>query len=246
MSNPKIKRVLVSVTDKTGVADFARALVDEFGAEIISTGGTARALKEAGVPVTPIDDVTQFPEMMDGRVKTLHPRVHGGLLAKRDNAAHMAAGGRARHPDDRHGGGEPLRLREDGGQRRRLRHLHREHRHRRSVDAALRGEELRERGRGHATRPATTPSWPRCAPTTAPPLRDTRAKLALRRVPDHGGLRRRHRRVDGRASWRARLRDSSRPSARCACTKAQDLRYGENPHQAAAFYRRDDYAGAEH
>ena len=90
MSNPEVKRVLVSVTDKTGVADFARALVDEFGAEIISTGGTARALKEAGVPVTPIDDVTQFPEMMDGRVKTLHPRVHGGLLAKRDNPDHMA------------------------------------------------------------------------------------------------------------------------------------------------------------
>ena len=90
MSDPKIKRVLVSVTDKTGVADFARALVNEFGAEIISTGGTARALKDAGVPVTPIDDVTQFPEMMDGRVKTLHPRVHGGLLAKRDNEAHMA------------------------------------------------------------------------------------------------------------------------------------------------------------
>ena len=61
MSNPEVKRVLVSVTDKTVVADFARALVDEFGAEIISTGGTARALKDAGVPVTPIDDVTQFP-----------------------------------------------------------------------------------------------------------------------------------------------------------------------------------------
>ena len=90
MSNPEVKRVLVSVTDKTGVADFARALVDEFGAEIISTGGTARALKEAGVPVTPIDDVTQFPEMMDGRVKTLHPRVHGGLLAKRFDLAEGA------------------------------------------------------------------------------------------------------------------------------------------------------------
>jgi phosphoribosylaminoimidazolecarboxamide formyltransferase/IMP cyclohydrolase len=82
--------VLVSVTDKTGVADFARALSKEFGAQIISTGGTARAIAEAGVPVTPIDDVTKFPEMMDGRVKTLHPLVHGGLLAKRDNDRHMA------------------------------------------------------------------------------------------------------------------------------------------------------------
>ena len=90
MSNPKVKRVLMSVTDKTGVVDFARVLVEEFGAEVISTGGTARVIAEAGVPVTPIDDVTQFPEMMDGRVKTLHPRVHGGLLAKRDNEAHMA------------------------------------------------------------------------------------------------------------------------------------------------------------
>ena len=62
MSNPKVKRVLVSVTDKSGVADFARALVDEFGAEIISTGGTARALKDAGVPVTPIDDARATPE----------------------------------------------------------------------------------------------------------------------------------------------------------------------------------------
>ena len=90
MSDPQIKRVLMSVTDKTGVVEFARALSEEFGAEIISTGGTARAIAEAGVPVTPIDEVTNFPEMMDGRVKTLHPMVHGGLLAKRDNADHMA------------------------------------------------------------------------------------------------------------------------------------------------------------
>ncbi len=90
MADPKVKRVLVSVTDKTGVVEFARALHDEFGAEIISTGGTARVLTEAGVPVTPIDEVTKFPEMMDGRVKTLHPMVHGGLLAKRDNPQHMA------------------------------------------------------------------------------------------------------------------------------------------------------------
>ena len=65
VENPKIKRVLVSVTDKTGVVEFARALAEEFGAQIISTGGTARVIAEAGVPVTPIDDVTKFPEMMD-------------------------------------------------------------------------------------------------------------------------------------------------------------------------------------
>lgn len=90
MENMKIKRALVSVTDKTGVAEFCKMLVNEFGVEIVSTGGTAAALVEAGVPVRPIDDLTGFPEMMDGRVKTLHPNVHGGLLARRDSAEHMA------------------------------------------------------------------------------------------------------------------------------------------------------------
>lgn len=91
MDNPQIKRAIISVTDKTGVAAFAKALEDEFGVEIVSTGGTAKALEEAGVTVKPIDELTGFPEMMDGRVKTLHPVVHGGLLAKRDNPEHMAA-----------------------------------------------------------------------------------------------------------------------------------------------------------
>ncbi|MCL1847194.1 MAG: bifunctional phosphoribosylaminoimidazolecarboxamide formyltransferase/IMP cyclohydrolase [Coriobacteriia bacterium] len=91
MVDPPIKRVLISVTDKTGVVPFARTLIQEFGAEIVSTGGTARALEEAGISVRPIDNLTGFPEMMDGRIKTLHPRVHGGLLARRDNAAHLDA-----------------------------------------------------------------------------------------------------------------------------------------------------------
>jgi phosphoribosylaminoimidazolecarboxamide formyltransferase/IMP cyclohydrolase len=91
MAQPVIKRALVSVTDKTGVAEFCRTLATEFGVEIVSTGGTAKALADAGVPVRAIDDLTGFPEMMDGRVKTLHPRVHGGLLARRDVPEHMAA-----------------------------------------------------------------------------------------------------------------------------------------------------------
>ena len=85
-----IKRALISVSDKTGIIDFAREL-KHFNVEIISTGGTAKALREAGVNVIDISDVTGFPEMMDGRVKTLHPRVHGGLLALRDNPEHVAA-----------------------------------------------------------------------------------------------------------------------------------------------------------
>jgi len=89
MSQTKIKRALLAVFDKTGIADFARQLVDEFGIEILSTGGTARHLTEAGVPVTMVEEVTGFPEMMDGRVKTLHPTVHAGILADRDKPDHM-------------------------------------------------------------------------------------------------------------------------------------------------------------
>jgi len=83
-----IERAIISVTDKTGIADFARAL-SKFGVEILSTGGTARTLRESGVSVTDISDYTGFPEMMDGRVKTLHPKVHGGLLGLRDNLEHV-------------------------------------------------------------------------------------------------------------------------------------------------------------
>ena len=90
MADCPIKRALVSVTDKTGVVEFVKALEDEFGVEVISTGGTARVLSEAGVKVVPIEQYTGFPEMMDGRVKTLHPKVHGGLLARRDDPKHMA------------------------------------------------------------------------------------------------------------------------------------------------------------
>ena len=86
----KIRTALVSVSDKTGIVDFARDLV-EMDVKIISTGGTAKTLTEAGIKVTPIEDVTDFPEMMDGRVKTLHPKIHGGLLALRDKAEHKAA-----------------------------------------------------------------------------------------------------------------------------------------------------------
>jgi AICAR transformylase/IMP cyclohydrolase PurH/REP element-mobilizing transposase RayT len=89
MADGKIKRALIAVYDKTGVAEFAKALVEEFGVEIISTGGTARHLKAAGIPVTMVEQVTGFPEMLDGRVKTLHPKIHAAILADRDNPEHM-------------------------------------------------------------------------------------------------------------------------------------------------------------
>ncbi|MDP6773657.1 MAG: bifunctional phosphoribosylaminoimidazolecarboxamide formyltransferase/IMP cyclohydrolase [Rhodospirillales bacterium] len=86
----KIRRALISVSDKSGLADFGRFLVDS-GVEILSTGGSAKALADAGIKATEVSDVTGFPEIMDGRVKTLHPLIHGGLLAVRGNADHEAA-----------------------------------------------------------------------------------------------------------------------------------------------------------
>ncbi len=86
----RISRALISVSDKTGLIDFARALAGH-GIELVSTGGTRKALADAGLPARDVSDLTGFPEMMDGRVKTLHPAVHGGLLAIRDNAEHAAA-----------------------------------------------------------------------------------------------------------------------------------------------------------
>ena len=84
-----IKRALLSVSDKTGIVEFARKL-HEAGVEIISTGGTMKAIDDAGIPVTYVSDVTKFPEIMDGRVKTLNPYIHGGILAVRDNQSHVA------------------------------------------------------------------------------------------------------------------------------------------------------------
>ncbi|HRJ12140.1 MAG TPA: bifunctional phosphoribosylaminoimidazolecarboxamide formyltransferase/IMP cyclohydrolase, partial [Alphaproteobacteria bacterium] len=85
-----IKRALLSVSDKTGIVEFARALAAS-GVELLSTGGTFKAIKDAGIAVTEVSGVTGFPEIMDGRVKTLHPKIHGGLLADRDVPEHVAA-----------------------------------------------------------------------------------------------------------------------------------------------------------
>src|SRR6202171_5519223 len=86
----RITRALLSVSDTPGLIDFARALAGH-GIELVSTGGTAKAIAEAGLKVRDVSDLTGFPEMMDGRVKTLHPKVHGALLAIRDDAAHAAS-----------------------------------------------------------------------------------------------------------------------------------------------------------
>ena len=92
-----IRQALISVSDKSGIVEFARGLAS-FGVSLLSTGGTARALREAGIAVTEVADHTGFPEMLDGRVKTLHPRIHAGILARRDVPAHVAALGAAAIP----------------------------------------------------------------------------------------------------------------------------------------------------
>src|ERR1700723_2051977 len=86
----KIQRAILSVTDKTGLVDFARKL-SALGIELVSTGGTAKLLRDSHIKAKDISDLTGFPEMLDGRVKTLHPKVHGGILHIRDNAEHMAS-----------------------------------------------------------------------------------------------------------------------------------------------------------
>ena len=85
------KFALLSVSDKTGIVPFAKALAEEIGFTLLSTGGTASLLRENGIPVLDVSEHTGFPEMMDGRVKTLHPKVHGGLLCLRDEEAHLEA-----------------------------------------------------------------------------------------------------------------------------------------------------------
>ncbi len=247
MADPKIKRVLMSVTDKTGIVDFARALTEEFGCEIISTGGTAKAISDAGVNVTPIDQVTEFPEMMDGRVKTLHPRVHGGLLARRDNEKHM--------DEAKEHGIEMIDM-----------VVVNLYAFEKTVDSGASEEVCIENidiGGPSMLRSAAK-NFASVAVVTDPAsygdileemrtndgctLYDTRKRLALdvfRTTSAYDGAI---------ASWMASHveGESDMPSldypdmVELSLQKKQDLRYGENPHQTAAFYTRVGYPGAEH
>ncbi len=143
---PKIRRALISVSDKAGLVAFARALAER-GVEILSTGGTARTLKDAGIAVKDVAEHTGFPEMMDGRLKTLHPKVHGGLLAIRGNAEHDKAA--AAH------GIAPIDLlvvnlypfEATAAKGAGLRRVHREYRHRRAGDDPRGRQEPRWRHR---------------------------------------------------------------------------------------------------
>ena len=221
-------RALLSVSDKTGLTDLARGL-KERGWDLVSTGGTARALREANVPVRDVSDVTQFPEMLDGRVKTLHPAVHGGLLARRDLPEHMAA--IAEH------GIEPIDLvvvnlypfRQTAAR------------------AGVTPEEvveqidiggpsmLRSAAKNFASvttvvDPADYPSV-LAAITAGDDDLDFRRRLAAK-VYEHTAA------YDAAiAAWFAGQRRERFPERLCLpLERAQGLRYGENPGQAAAFY----------
>ncbi|HXB63529.1 MAG TPA: bifunctional phosphoribosylaminoimidazolecarboxamide formyltransferase/IMP cyclohydrolase [Solirubrobacteraceae bacterium] len=229
----RVRRALLSVSDKTGIVHFARGLA-ELGVELVSTGGTARALEDAGLPVRAIDDFTGFPEMMDGRVKTLHPRLYAGLLALRDNDEHLrAAAEQGIEPVDlvcvnlypfeqtvARGDAAPAEIVEniDIGGPTMIRAAAKNHQFAAVVvdpgdyDAVL--AELRESGG-------------RLAPATRERLAAEAFALTAR--------------YDAAIStWFAlRTHGEGFPSHwRDAYEKVSDLRYGENPHQRAAFYAR--------
>ena len=173
-----------------------------------------------------------FPEMMDGRVKTLHPKVHGGLLAMREQPGACGGDAGARHRADRPAGRQPLSVRGDGRQGRRLRGLHREHRHRRPGDDPRRGQEPRRRRRGgrpgRLRRPCSTSSPRNDGATTLTLRRKLAAKAFARTAAYDAAI----------SNWfAAQLGDRRRRiSAPSAGNWSQALRYGENPHQTAAFY----------
>ena len=222
-----LKRALLSVSDKTGLIEFAQALHDA-GVELVSTGGTSKAISGAGMPVKDVADLTGYPEMMDGRVKTLHPAVHGGLLALRDNPDHAAA-------MTKHGIGGidllvvnlyPFESTVAGGA---------------DFDTCIENIDIG----GPAMIRAGAKNWQHCAVVT-----ETEDYAAILAALPAGGLDdaarkalaakayARTARYDAAISgWYADALGETAPStAAFAGTLRQTLRYGENPHQSAAFY----------
>jgi phosphoribosylaminoimidazolecarboxamide formyltransferase/IMP cyclohydrolase len=228
----QVKRALLSVSDKAGIVDFAHGLA-ELGVELVSTGGTASALAEAGIATRPIEDFTGFPEMMDGRVKTLHPRLYAGLLARRDDAAHLRA------------------AQEQGIEQ---------------VDLVCVNLYPFEQtiARGDASEEEAIENIDIGGPTMIRAAAKNQAFAAVLVDPeDYGDVLGELRESDGRLSlqlrkllaakafactarydasistWFAqRTYEGFPPTWRDSYEKVSDLRYGENPHQNAAFYAR--------
>ena len=144
----QLRRALLSVYDKEGLEELATAL-HAAGVELVSTGSTATRIAAAGIPVIPVEQLTGFPECLDGRVKTLHPRIHAGILADRRLLAHVSQIEELGVAPLRPGGGEPLPVRGHRRIRCRNRRMRRTDRHRRALDGARRREEPPERRGGH-------------------------------------------------------------------------------------------------
>jgi len=229
-----IKQALISVSDKTGVVELAQGLHQQ-GITLLSTGGTARLLIEAGIPVTEVGDYTGFPEMLDGRVKTLHPKVHGGILARRDLGAHMKALAQAGIP--------PIDIV--------VVNLYPFVKTVERTDCTLE-EAIENIDIGGPTMVrAAAKNWAHVAIVTDPGdyvalLEELRASGALSAASRFALARKAFSHTaayDGAISnWlTARTVDGARTAfpdrLNLSFHKAQDLRYGENPHQQAAFYR---------
>ncbi|WP_417728653.1 bifunctional phosphoribosylaminoimidazolecarboxamide formyltransferase/IMP cyclohydrolase [Roseovarius sp.] len=224
-----ITRALLSVSDKTGLIDLGRALVER-GVELLSTGGTAKALRDAGLSVRDVSEVTGFPEMMDGRVKTLHPMVHGGLLALRDNPEHQAAmQSHGISPIDllvvnlypfeetvaRGGDYDDCVENIDIGGPAMIRAAAKNHAH---VAVVVDVEDY----------DALIGDMDQHGGATCPKFRRKLAQRAYARTAAYDAAV---------STWLAGAIDDATPRRRAfAGTLAQTLRYGENPHQAAAFY----------
>ncbi|SIO51292.1 phosphoribosylaminoimidazolecarboxamide formyltransferase / IMP cyclohydrolase [Rhodovulum sp. ES.010] len=224
-----LRRALISVSDKEGLVELGQALAAR-GVEILSTGGTARTLREAGIGVVDVSDVTGFPEMMDGRVKTLHPMVHGGLLALRDNPDHVAA-------MDKHGIGPidllvvnlyPFEATVESGA---------------DYGECIENVDIggpamiRAAAKNHAfvgvivdteDYAALQVELEKNGGATSYDFRQTLAQRAYARTAAYDA---------SVSTWMARALGEAAPRRRAvAGTLAQTLRYGENPHQRAAFY----------
>jgi phosphoribosylaminoimidazolecarboxamide formyltransferase / IMP cyclohydrolase len=225
-----VRRALLSVSDKTGIVEFAREL-KERGIELLSTGGTAKLLISHGIAVKEVAEHTGFPEIMGGRVKTLHPKIHGGLLGRRgiDDEV-MRATGSSRSIC---WSSISTRLPPPSRARLQLRRCGREHRHRRSRDGACRGQEscLRHRARRSGR-------LPRAARRTRGQSGRTNLFMRQRSPPRRSRTRRNTMRWCPPIS-RARSAENTELPGRSEPVVSQallDLRYGENPHQQAAFY----------
>ncbi|AMY71403.1 bifunctional phosphoribosylaminoimidazolecarboxamide formyltransferase/IMP cyclohydrolase [Frigidibacter mobilis] len=224
-----LRRALISVSDKTGVVEFARALAAR-GVELLSTGGTSALLREAGLSVRDVADVTGFPEMMDGRVKTLHPAVHGGLLALRDNAEHQTA--MADH------GIDPIDLLVVN-----LYPFEATVAKGADYDTCIENIDIggpamiRAAAKNHLFVNVVVDVEDYAALLTELDANDDRTSLAFRQRLAQTAYARTAAYDAAVSTWMAAALGEAAPRRRAfAGTLAQTLRYGENPHQSAAFY----------